>query len=59
MGVGQVMRIITVLIMVTLLSACSSVSLRDVQHAVNANNLYKDSNIKEEIQWKIRSIYGH
>ena len=59
MGVGQVMRIIMIFIMVTLLSACSSVSLRDVQHAVNTHNLYKDSNIKEEIQWKIRSIYGH
>ena len=59
MGVGEVMRIITVFIIVTLLSACSSVSLRDVQHAVNTNNLYKDANIREEIQWRIRSIYGH
>ena len=53
------MPIITVFIIVTLLSACSSVSLRDVQHAVNTHNLYKDSNIKEEIQWRIRTIYGH
>ena len=59
MGVGQVMRIIMIFIIVSLLSACSSVSLRDVQHAVNTNNLYKDANIREEIQWRIRSIYGH
>ena len=53
------MRIITVFIIVILLPACSSVSLRDVQHAVNTNNLYKDANIREEIQWRIRTIYGH
>ena len=48
-----------VLVALVMLSACSSVSLRDVQHAVNTHNLYKDSNIKEEIQWRIRTIYGH
>ena len=48
-----------VLVALVMLTACSSVGLRDVQHAVNTHNLYKDSNIKEEIQWKIRSIYGH
>ena len=48
-----------VLVALVMLSACSSVSLRDVQHAVNTNNLYKDSNIKEEIEWRIRTIYGH
>ena len=53
------MRIIMVLIMLSLLPACSSVGLRDVQHAVNTHNLYKDANIKEEIAWKIRSRYGH
>ena len=48
-----------VLVALVMLSACSSVSLRDVQHAVNTHNLYKDSNIKEEIEWRIRTIYGH
>jgi hypothetical protein len=32
--------------------------LRTTQSAVNLNNIYGDSTVKEEVVWKIRSIYG-
>jgi hypothetical protein len=32
--------------------------LRTTQSAVNAKNLYGNADIKEEVTWKIRSIYG-
>ena len=48
-----------VLIALVCLTACSSVGLRDVQSAVNAKNIYANSSVKEEVVWKIRSIYGH
>ena len=51
-----------VLIALVFLTACSSVSskqvLRTTQSAVNAKNLYGNADIKEEVVWKIRSIYG-
>ena len=48
-----------VLIALVFLTACSSVGLRDVQSAVNAKNIYANSSVKEEVVWKIRTIYGH
>ena len=51
-----------VLIVLVFLTGCSSMSARDVlrttQSAVNLNNIYGDSSVKEEVTWKIRSIYG-
>ena len=51
-----------VLIALVFLTGCSSMSARDVlrttQSAVNAKNLYGNSSVKEEVVWKIRSIYG-
>jgi len=51
-----------VLIALVFLTACSSVSskqvLRTTQSAVNLNNLYGNADIKEEVVWRIRSIYG-
>jgi len=48
-----------VLVALVMLTACSSVGLRDVQSAVNMKNIYEGSSVKEEVVWKIRSIYGH
>jgi hypothetical protein len=48
-----------VLVALVMLTACSSVGLRDVQSAVNMKNVYEGSTVKEEVVWKIRSIYGH
>ena len=51
-----------VLIALVFLTACSSMSAKDVlrttQSAVNVKNIYGDSSVKEEVVWKIRSIYG-
>ena len=33
-------------------------ALRATQSAVNLNNIYEGSSVKEEVKWKIRSIYG-
>ena len=33
-------------------------ALRYTQGAVNAKNMYEGSTVKEEVVWKIRSIYG-
>ena len=51
-----------ILIALVFLTGCSSMSAKDVlrttQSAVNLNNIYGDSTVKEEVTWKIRSIYG-
>ena len=51
-----------VLIVLVFLTGCSSMSAKDVlrttQSAVNAKNLYGNADIKEEVVWRIRSIYG-
>jgi len=51
-----------VLIVLVFLTGCSSMGAKDVlrttQSAVNLNNLYGNADIKEEVVWKIRSIYG-
>ena len=59
-----VQRIIMPLVLVALvfLTGCSSMSAKDVlrttQSAVNAKNIYANSSVKEEVVWRIRSIYG-
>jgi hypothetical protein len=51
-----------ILIALVFLTGCSSMSAKDVlrttQSAVNAKNIYANSTVKEEVVWKIRSIYG-
>ena len=51
-----------VLIALVFLTGCSSMSAKDVlrttQSAVNVKNMYEGSTVKEELVWKIRSIYG-
>ena len=51
-----------VLIVLVFLTGCSSMSAKDVlrttQSAVNVKNIYGDSSVKEEVVWRIRSIYG-
>jgi len=51
-----------ILIALVFLTGCSSMSAKDVlrstQSAVNVKNIYGDSSVKEEVVWKIRSIYG-
>jgi len=51
-----------ILIALVFLTGCSSMSAKDVlrstQSAVNVKNMYEGSSVKEEVVWKIRSIYG-
>ena len=51
-----------ILIALVFLTGCSSMSAKDVlrstQSAVNVKNIYEGSSVKEEVVWKIRSIYG-
>ena len=51
-----------VLIVLVFLTGCSSMSAKDVlrttQSAVNVKNMYEGSSVREEVVWKIRSIYG-
>ena len=51
-----------VLIALVFLTACSSMSAKDVlrstQSAVNLKNIYEGSSVKEEVVWKIRSAVG-
>jgi len=51
-----------ILIALVFLTACSSVSskqvLRTTQDVVQTANIYKGSTVKEEVVWRIRSIYG-
>ena len=51
-----------ILIALVFLTGCSSMSAKDVlrstQSAVNVKNMYEGSTVKEEVKWKIRSIYG-
>jgi len=59
-----VQRIIVPLVLIALvfLTACSSVSskqvLRSTQDVVQTAKIYKGTSVKEEVTWKIRSIYG-
>ena len=51
-----------ILIALVFLTGCSSMSAKDVlrttQSAVNVKNIYGNADIKEEVTWRIRSIYG-
>ena len=51
-----------ILIVLVFLTGCSSMSAKDVlrttQSAVNVKNMYANSTVKEEVVWRIRSIYG-
>jgi hypothetical protein len=51
-----------VLVVLVFLTGCSSMSAKDVlrttQSAVNVKNMYEGSSVREEVVWKIRSIYG-
>jgi len=51
-----------ILIALVFLTGCSSMSARDVlrttQSAVNVKNIYGDSSVREEVVWRVRSIYG-
>jgi len=40
-----------------LLQGCGA-TWRDVQHTTNAYNIYKDSTVREEVVWKIRTLAG-
>ena len=54
--------LLLVLVAGVFLTGCSSMSAKDVlrttQSAVNVKNIYGDSSVKEEVVWRIRSIYG-
>jgi uncharacterized protein YceK len=50
-------RFVLVLLSIVALQGCSA-TLRDVQSATNVYNVYEGSSVKEEVVWKIRSIYG-
>jgi len=52
-----VSRLLLVAMVIVALQGCSA-TLRDVQGIANAKNIYGNSSVKEEIVWKIRSIYG-
>ena len=55
--------LLLVLVAGVLLTGCGSMTakeaLRYTQGAVNAKNIYEGSTVKEEVKWKLRSIYGH
>ena len=50
------------LISAVFLTGCGTMTakeaLRYTQGAVNVKNMYEGSSVKEEVVWKIRSIYG-
>ena len=54
--------LLLVLVAGVLLTGCGSMTakeaLRYTQGAVNVKNMYEGSSVKEEVTWKIRSIYG-
>ena len=54
--------LLLVLVAGVLLTGCGSMTakeaLRYTQGAVNVKNMYEGSTVKEEVTWKIRSIYG-
>ena len=54
--------LLLVLVAGVMLTGCSSMTakeaLRYTQGAVNVKNIYEGSTVKEEVKWKIRSIYG-
>ena len=55
--------LLLVLVAGVLLTGCGTMTakeaLRYTQGAVNAKNIYEGSSVKEEVTWKLRSIYGH
>ena len=55
--------LLLVLIAGVMLTGCGTMTakeaLRYTQGAVNVKNIYEGSSVKEEVTWKIRSIYGH
>ena len=55
--------LLLVLVAGVLLTGCGSMTakeaLRYTQGAVNVKNIYEGSSVKEEVKWKLRSIYGH
>ena len=50
------------LISAVFLTGCGTMTakeaLRYTQSAVNVKNMYEGSSVKEEVTWRIRSIYG-
>lgn len=50
-------KLLLLMVSVIALQGCSA-SLRDVQHATNAYNLYGNADIKEELAWKVRTWAG-
>ena len=54
--------LLLVLVAGVMLTGCGTMTAKDVlrttQSAVNVKNIYGDSSVKEEVVWKIRSIYG-
>ena len=54
--------LLLVLVAGVLLTGCGTMTakeaLRYTQGAVNVKNMYEGSTVKEEVVWKIRSIYG-
>ena len=54
--------LLLVLVAGVLLTGCGTMTakeaLRYTQGAVNVKNIYEGSTVKEEVKWKIRSIYG-
>ena len=54
--------LLLVLVAGVLLTGCGTMTAKDVlrstQSAVNLKNMYEGSSVKEEVVWKIRSIYG-
>ena len=51
-----------VLLALVFLTACSSMNskqvLRSTQDVVQTAKIYKGTSVKEEVVWKVRSIYG-
>ena len=54
--------LLLVLVAGVMLAGCGTMTakeaLRYTQGAVNVKNMYEGSSVKEEVKWKIRSIYG-
>ena len=54
--------LLLVLVAGVMLTGCGTMTakeaLRYTQSAVNLNNIYGDSSVKEEVVWKIRSAVG-
>ena len=54
--------VILLMLSAVFLTGCGTMTakeaLRYTQGAVNVKNMYEGSTVKEEVTWKIRSIYG-